>query len=113
MFQSHLDFTEPTPKAASQELNTLLAYLRGKKNWTTAKTIASVLHMSDRKIRSLAANSDHLIISAPGTPGYKHLLDCTPDEIQEATSKLKSQGRKMWQRGQRIYTKYLNITLNK
>ena len=90
---------EPKPDNPSQELNVLLRYLRGKTDWTPAKTITEIFGYNSRKIRSLVEESQYFIISGPGTPGYKHRLDCTSEEIQTSTEKLISQGKKMIRKG--------------
>lgn len=104
MHQMSLQF-DNSPSDKSAELELLLSYLLGRTTWTTASVIAVDLGMSDRKIRDLASSSDQ-VASAPGTPGYKHLRNCTPDEISAAVAKLKSQGRKMWKRGQRLHSNF-------
>ena len=89
---------EPKPKNSSQELNALLAWLRGKDAWTTAKIISEALGFSDRKIRALASESAGFILSGPGCPGYKHILD--------ATSKLEHQAKAMAERAGQIRSAY-------
>lgn len=88
-------FPEPKPANASQELNVLLRFLRGKAEWTPGAVIEEKFGFSKRKRGLLVAESEHFIISGPGTPGYKHLLDCTPEDIQLASRKKLSQGKKM------------------
>jgi len=106
MIQTHLNFTEPKPTGSNQEVNVLLAYLRGKRDWTTAKIISKALHLTDRKIRALASQSDGHILSGPGCPGYKHLLDAQPKEIAEVAARLEHQAKAMLTRAIRIRNAY-------
>lgn len=106
MFQSKLDFTEPKPRLDCHELKTLIAYLRGKQDWTTAKKISEDLPFTDRKIRNLASQSDGLILSGPGCPGYKHILNADPKEIGEVVERLKHQADAMLSRAIRIQNTY-------
>lgn len=102
MHQQELQFNAPAPGTPA-ELDLLLDYLLARHKWTTAAVITVDLGIGDRRIRALAAQSNQ-IVSGPGCPGYKHIRNTTPDEIKKTVSKLKSQGRKMWQRGQRLHS---------
>lgn len=97
---------EPKPAGASHELRALLAYLRGKTDWTTAKTITAALGLTDRQIRKLASESDGHILSGPGCPGYKHILDAAPQEIAEVAARLKHQADAMTARAIAIQRAY-------
>ena len=99
-------FREPKPKDSSYELNSLLAYLRGKQEWTKAKTITKALGFNARKIRQLASESDGHILSGPGCPGYKHILNAAPKEIAEVAARLKHQAEAMLARSIAIQNAY-------
>lgn len=93
-------FAPPAPPAG--EIDRLLAFLFDNAGWTTAKDIAAALSFSDRKVRQLAEQSDALVISYPGSPGYKHFDHCTTDELAHAADAHISQGRNQIRRGVRI-----------
>ena len=77
------------------DLATLCVFLRQRRNWTKAKTIADELGFSDRKTRAIASQSLGLIVSGPGSPGYKHVACCTGEEIDHIASKLQAQAKLM------------------
>lgn len=106
MIQSEFLFREPKPKSSSHELNALIAILRGKKEWITARELAEKLKLTNRKIRDLASQSDGLILSGPGCPGYKHILDAEPHEIAEVCARLKHQADAMISRSIQIRSAY-------
>lgn len=100
--QLDLQFTRSKgPTTSEDEVAGLLIYLRGK-GWTRATQIAADLGLKDRKIRALAAASAGLIVSGPGSPGYKHVQDCTPEEISAAVSTLEHQAKLMATRAGKI-----------
>ena len=104
--QSNLNFIEPKPDGASQDLITLLSYLRGQEDWTTARSITGIFRWNDRKIRKLANESDGHILSGPGCPGYKHILNAAPDEITQVYNRLKHQSTAMLKRAISIQNAY-------
>jgi hypothetical protein len=92
--QQQLDlFAPPAQPGEVEQLCTYL-YNRGPQ-WTTAKRIEADLGINDRKLRILKAASNRRIVSAPGSPGYRHLAHCTIDQINESAARLKSQIRHM------------------
>jgi hypothetical protein len=94
--QAELDLTpRPPAPASATEVDRLLAHLATTTDWTSAKRLAEALDLTDRKIRQLAEQSDGLIVSAPGMPGYKHFDHCTPAEIAHAADAFRSQARQM------------------
>lgn len=66
--------------------------------WVPAREISSALDLSDRQIRHLAASSAGLIVSSPGSPGYKHVRHCDPDEVKAITARLEHQAKLMAER---------------
>jgi hypothetical protein len=99
IIQDELDFSASPAKPDISEVEFLLAWLSKNPGFHTAKTIASALDLSDRKIRQLAEMADGLIVSGPGSPGYCHLYHCDPIMIDHSASKLISQGKAMIRRG--------------
>jgi hypothetical protein len=70
--------------------------------WLSARDISAALELSDRQIRHLAASSGGLIVSSPGSPGYKHVRHCDPEEIKTITSRLEHQAKLMGDRARSI-----------
>ncbi len=92
--QAQLDlFAPPAPPAG--EIDRLCDYLATRDGWTTAREITAAIDLTDRQIRNLARHHRHLILSAPGTPGYKLIKRASLEEINRTAAKLKSQAREM------------------
>jgi len=81
--------------APGDELATLCNFLLNRPDWTKAKTITNSLNYSDRQIRALASRSGGLIVSGPGSPGYKHVSRCTGEEVNRICEKLQAQAKLM------------------
>jgi len=71
--------------------------------WITAAALAdrSAGILSDRQVRILA-NASPLVLSGPGSPGYRHMKHATAEEIEHITASLISQGKTMMKRGIRL-----------
>ncbi len=109
--QSQLDlFAPPAPPAG--EIDRLCNLLATRDGWTTAKQISQAIGLGDREIRNLARHNRQLILSAPGTPGYKLIQNATLKEIQRTGDKLRSQAREMT-RGSIILRQIANAIINK
>ena len=87
-----------------EELARLCLLLKENKGWHSATQIKAALGYNERLTRKLASNSHGLIISAPGSPGYKHLHHCTAEEISTITGKLLAQAKSMADRSGQIST---------
>lgn len=98
--QASFDFSAPAPPAGDVER--LLSYLSAHPGFHTAANLAAALGLTDRQIRSLAQDSDGLIISGPGSPGYCHLNHCDPETIGHIADTLRSQAKHMLRRSIRI-----------
>ncbi|MFC5049206.1 hypothetical protein ACFPK9_01050 [Rubritalea spongiae] len=88
MEQQELKFSLAQRATKTQQLNTLVSWLKGKADWQSSSAITTALGLHSRTIRSLANQSDGLIISAQGTPGYKHITNCTIAELEMVMAKL-------------------------
>jgi hypothetical protein len=71
----------------------LVAFLGGK-GWLKADKIAQETGWDDRFVRDLASASDD-IISSPGRPGYKLLVEATREEYERYRNGRRSQAREM------------------
>lgn len=70
--------------------------------WVKAAEVSSALAISDRQVRHLAASSAGLIVSSPGSPGYKHIRHCDPEEVAIITARLEHQATAMGDRARQI-----------
>lgn len=80
--------------------------LHASANWMTAAEILAAVDQDvkddhKRYIRQLASASQ-VILSGPGSPGYKHLAHCTPEEIKHYTNAGIAQGKQMVKRAIRL-----------
>lgn len=80
--------------------------LDAHKDWMTATEACRAAGRPEnddqkRYIRQLASASK-LILSGPGSPGYKHLAHCTPEEIRHFTNAGIAQGKQMVKRAVRL-----------
>lgn len=57
---------------------------------------------TDRKIRAIANKTEGLVLSYPGSPGYRLTREATIEEIQTATAKLRHQAGEMSHRALEI-----------
>jgi hypothetical protein len=100
---AQLDLFAPRPAPAPpSDIERLLAYLTTHSGWVPAKQLLADLGFSDRKVRQLAEQSDALVVSWPGSPGYRHFSHCTAEELAHAADAHISQGRRQIGRGLRI-----------
>ena len=73
------------------------------RDWQTANeilaaTLRTPTENNRRWLRGIAERS-WLVLSGPGSPGYKHLAHCTPEEIAHCSNAMISQGKDMIRRG--------------
>lgn len=101
-----LKFSMAERATNDQQLNALVAWLKGQTEWKTAKQITAALGLSDRTIRDLASQSDGRIISGPGCPGYKHIDRATKGEIAGAIARMDHQAKVMLRRSRSIERRY-------
>lgn len=93
---------DSSPSADAADAARLATFLSSRPSWVTAAEIRSSLGLSDRRIRQLAHLSAGIIVSAPGCPGYKHLLRATAAELAAAASSLEHQASLMSRRACRL-----------
>jgi hypothetical protein len=103
--QLEMDFETKQPAHDDIERLARFLYDQGTQ-WTTAKDITKALHFTDRQIRKLASESNGLILSGPGCPGYRHVRRSTPEEVQEVVARLRHQAHMMAKRCSAIHAAY-------
>jgi hypothetical protein len=100
--QLELDLRAPAPPDLA-EVARLSGWLyEAGDRWCLARDIARSLGLSDRQIRHLAAASSGLVVSSPGSPGYKHVRHCDPEEIHTIAARLRHQAQLMDKRAGEI-----------
>jgi len=97
-------------KPTQHEVDFVLSILDGK-GWMTADEIGCaqswMSRFSDhwnnkRRLRSIAQASCGLILSYPGSPGYKRTDQATVGEIKTASNKLRHQADEMMSRARQL-----------
>ena len=95
--QALLVFTFNPPSQA--EVDKLVAWLRNNPGFQKASKLERHLGLADRRLRQLAQNSEGLIISGPGSPGYCHRDHCPVETVSHIAETMISQGKRMIRRG--------------
>lgn len=98
---------DPTPEIDTEDVGTLVDGLKRcpadpkKKGWKTAEDVAAFLvrcgseGWNERKVRATARVAAPVIVSYPGSPGYKLWADCKVEEIDHAINAFESQAKDM------------------
>lgn len=108
--QLELDLRAPAPPDLA-EVARLAGWLYSAGDrWVNARDISRSLGLSDRQIRNLAAASGGIVVSSPGSPGYKHVRHCDPEEINAITGRLEHQAKLMGNRALEIRRAFAEAT---
>lgn len=99
--QAEIDFSRPVdkaPVATPDDVADLVELLRGR-GWLKAEQVAALSSgaMNDRKVRRIARAARPVVVSYPGSPGYKLWEDCTVEEINHAIAAFDAQAKDMTQ----------------
>lgn len=106
--QLELSLDAPTP-ADLADVARLASWLyQSGDRWIPSKEITDALDLTERQIRNLASSSAGIIVSSPGSPGYKHVRHCDPEEIKTITARLEHQAKLMGQRAGAIRSAFHN-----
>jgi hypothetical protein len=94
--QTEIIFATPAaaPAASIDDVEWLVTLLDGK-GWKTAAQLEELSGglKNDRKIRAIGRAAAPVIVSYPGSPGYKLWAECTVDEIHHCLNAWESQIR--------------------
>lgn len=97
--QLDLCMRESTPEATAQPADVfiLVETLKGRTKFISAALLAATLGegWTDRKVRAVARAAAPVIVSFPGSPGYKLWEACSVDEINHAIEAFESQAKDM------------------
>lgn len=103
--QAEIALKLPEPAVKAVEVEAFVAVLRGAKvpeeakGWLTAAQIAALREgWTERKVRAIASVACPVVVSFPGSPGYKLWALCSVEEIHHCIEAFESQGRDMYRR---------------
>jgi len=94
----------PPPEVTTEQIERLVGVLGAAGietgGWLTAAEIAALLgaRVSDRTVRKIASAAAPVVVSYPGSPGYKLWARCEVEEINHCIEAFESQGRDMMKR---------------
>jgi hypothetical protein len=103
----------PAPAIKPEDVQRLVSTLKRQSTWQTARDLAALLYGKDctpnteRKIRAIASAAAPVVVSYPGSPGYRHFDHCTMEELNNCTNAFHSQGRDMFARAV-LYSKAIH-----
>ena len=94
---------QKAPEPTKDEIEQLLAVLRGHGGWLHAAEICAMERSAGRKtdertVRAMASAAAPAVVSYPGSRGYKLWEFCTLDEINNCINSLDRQGKLMMRR---------------
>lgn len=107
--QAQLGFAlrEKAPAISPEEVRSLVSILRDSGAWMTRRELASAFggeEVADRKVRAIAEAAAPVVVSWPGSPGYRHWDHCTVAEIDHCIEAFESAAKKLIQRAH-VYRK--------
>ncbi|WP_193214975.1 hypothetical protein [Luteolibacter marinus] len=100
--QLELDLRAPAPADLAEVARLARWLYESGDRWCKAREITQALGLSDRQIRHLAAASGGIVVSSPGSPGYKHVRHCDPEEVHAIAARLEHQAKLMGDRAREI-----------
>lgn len=100
--QDDLDLHEAgkAPVVSVEDVKRLVGLLRAHKGWITRRALADSFGGGDRaerQIRAVAEAARPVVVSFPGSPGYRLWDHCTIEEIDRCIATFESTGRKQLQ----------------
>lgn len=105
--QLGLALREKAPAISPEEVRRLVSILRESGAWMTRRELASAFggeEVADRKVRAIAEAAAPVVVSWPGSPGYRHWDHCTVAEIDHCIEAFESAAKKLIQRAH-VYRK--------
>lgn len=96
MEQLDLDLSASKAPVVSDEEIRLVVEFLADRGWQKAAAITAALGFNERRIRAIAEQSDGLILSGPGCPGYRLLTAAVSfREIDMVAGRIESQSKRM------------------
>ena len=105
--QLGLSLREKAPAISPAEVRRLVLILRDSGAWMTRRELAAAFggeEAADRKVRAIAEAAAPVVVSWPGSPGYRHWDACTVAEIDHCIEAFESAAKKLIQRAH-VYRK--------
>lgn len=99
--QLGLALREKAPAISPEEVRRLVSILRQSGAWMTRRELAAAFggeEAADRKVRAIAEAAAPVVVSWPGSPGYRHWDHCTVAEIDHCIEAFESAAKKLIQR---------------
>lgn len=99
--QLGLSLREKAPAISHEEVRRLVSILRDSGAWMTRRELAAAFggeDAADRKVRAIAEAAAPVVVSWPGSPGYRHWDHCTVAEIDHCIEAFESAAKKLIQR---------------
>lgn len=96
-----LQVREKAPAVSPEDVRRLVSILRSSGAWMTRRELAAAFggeEVADRKVRAIAEVAAPVVVSWPGSPGYRHWDACSVEEINHCIEAFESSGRKQFQR---------------
>ncbi len=96
-FTGELALKLPAPAVSEADVAQLVAVLREAGDWLTAKECAALMGdgVTDRAGRAIASAARPVVVSFPGSKGYKLWQLCTIAEVSHCIATFESQGSEM------------------
>lgn len=93
---------------SAEDVERLVNVLNDATGWLTAREIAALIGppANERSIRAAANAACPMVISYPGSPGYRLMSACTIEEINHCIAAFQSQGTEMLKRANLITRAY-------
>ena len=95
-----LQLREKATTVSTEEVQRLVSILRASGEWMTRRELAAAFggeEVADRKVRAIAEVARPVVVSFPGSPGYRHWDSCTVEEIHHCIETFESSGKKQFQ----------------
>ena len=99
--QPELDFRAPADAASEADVDRLIGLLSGK-GWMTGRTLTMHLGWTERRLRNAASLSDGLVLSWPGSQGYRLTQEAPGFERVHGIKALTAQAAEMIRRANAI-----------
>ncbi len=105
------DVETPIPQVKAAQVRRLVAILKRSGEWMTRRELAIELGDAspafERRVRAIASVAAPVVVSFPGSPGYRHFEACSEEEIEHCVNAFRSSGTDQIKRGN-LYLHALN-----
>jgi hypothetical protein len=103
--------SSPVPEVHACHVRRLVSVLRESGEWMTRKQLAAIMGDQsaawERKVRAIASVAAPVVVSFPGSPGYRHIGACTDEEVEHCINAFRSSAQDQMRRSN-LYQHALN-----